>query len=132
MPKGVGYGPNYTASTGLELNIIGEHCYAASGEIQDAASGGANAVLFNFTTGNYYVVAIIDFANNISVNNQTFLELTFNGVEVMAFDNDLEGTFQDQPVKLDVLIPPYTVVSMKWGANATKEGFAFLSGRIYK
>jgi len=118
-------------AAGKGLSILGDHCYAISGEVQDGASGGANSTLFQFTTGNYYIKGIIDFANNISVNNQTFLALTFNGVSVMAFDNDLEGTFQDQPVKLDVIIPPYTQVIMKWGANATKEGYAVLTGRIY-
>ena len=126
------FGSNATF-TGVQqgLTIIGNHCMATSGEVQDAASGGANSELLNFTTARYYIVANIDFANNISVNNQTFLALTFNGISVMAFDNDLEGTFQDQPVTLSIIIPPFTEVILKWGANATKEGYAFLSGRIY-
>jgi hypothetical protein len=114
------------------LEIIGDHCYAISGEVQDAASGGANSTLFKFTSGNFYAVCNIDFANNVSVNNQTFLALNFNGVDVMTFDNDLEGSFQDQPVKLDVIIPPYTEVTFKWGCNTTKEGCAFLTGKIYR
>jgi len=135
-PGGAGGAGNPTGGgfTGAAetLEIVGDHCYCISGEVQDNASGGPNSTLFSFRTGNFYLVGIIDFANNISVNNQTFLKLTFNGVEVMAFDNDLEGTFQDQPVKLDVVIPHYTEVVLKWGANATKEGFAFLTGRIYR
>jgi len=132
MPEGKGYGPQSTASTGLELNVIGSHCYAASGAKTDAATGGPNTVLFNFTTGSYYVVGIIDFANNMAANNLTFLELTFNGVPVMAFSNDSESHFAEQPVKLDIIIPPFTVVGLKWGANSSTIGYAFLAGKIHK
>ena len=31
MPEGVGYGPQFTASVGKSLNIIGNHAYAYSG-----------------------------------------------------------------------------------------------------
>jgi len=118
-------------AVGKGLSILGDHCYAASGETTDAASGGANTTLFDFTTGDYYVTAIIDMVQDMTANNLTFLELSYNGINVIAFENDVESHFAEQPVKLDVIIPPHTSVKFKWGANSSTEGYAFLSGRIY-
>ena len=48
MPEGVGYGPQNTASTGLNLNYIGDYAYAYSGAISCSDS---EKELLNFTTG---------------------------------------------------------------------------------
>jgi len=121
-----------TASTGLGLRYIGDYVWAASGEIADAASGGANSTLFDFSSGTGVIIATINFGNSVSVNNQTFLALNYNGLNVMAFDNDAESTFNTQPVELQILIPPFTEVTLKWGCNANEEGYAFLVGRVYE
>ena len=124
-------GSGGTAGTGKSLNYIGDHIFATSGETTTAGGGSADATLFDFTTGSSYIVGQIDFANDVKANYLTLLDLEFNGESVMAFGNDLESQFNQQPVKLDVLIPPFTHVVMKWGANIAEQGYAFLTGRVY-
>jgi hypothetical protein len=55
MPEGKGYGPQNTASIGLNLNIIGEHAYAFSGTV---SVDNNQTTLLDFTTGGYYVRGI--------------------------------------------------------------------------
>ena len=119
------------AGTGTSLNYIGDHVFATSGETTTAGAGAADATLLDFTTGTQYIVGHIDFANDVKANYLTLLDLEFNGESVMAFGNDLESQFNQQPVKLHVLIPPFTHVVMKWGANVAEQGYAFLTGRVY-
>ena len=58
MPEGVGYGPQDTASTGLNLNVIGNHAYGYSGVLD---VGGTETDLLSFETGNFYLVGTIQF-----------------------------------------------------------------------
>jgi len=69
MPEGVGYGPQYTASTGKELNVIGNHAYAYSGNVSTTSS---NTTMLKFTTGNYLFVGGLEFHGDfagIGANN---------------------------------------------------------------
>jgi hypothetical protein len=133
MPEGVGYGPQFTASTGLTLNYIGRHCYAYSGNI-DIASGGGNpdTVLLKFITGN----EVIDADIMIGLDDQdSFIasyEINMNGQTVYAIKWDSLGTagfVVDSPIKL--IIPPLTEFELKVGISDNKQFCAILRGRVY-
>ena len=120
------------ASTGPGIRYIGKHIWAASGAIQDAASGAASTEMLNFTSGTGYIMSKLDFTNTVSTNSgdKVFLDLTFNGLTVLAFEQD------DAPNEISspfyILIPPRTHFILKWGvSNVTKDAYAFLTGRVY-
>jgi len=131
MPEGVGYGPQNTASIGLNLNVIGKHAYAYSGVINDAGTGAANALALKFTSGNYYFVGILDMITDTLVNDQRFVNVTFNGTSVF------KGSWDNEPYALGggplttLIIPPFTEVQVKWGSSGDKNSTIVLTGRIY-
>jgi len=132
MPEGVGYGPQNTASTGKDLNVIGSHAYAASGSIADASTGGANTTLLNFRTGNFTWVGTLDFTNTMIASNNVYLNIFMNGTLV---SESIERTSSSltKPIHFTFIIPPYTEFLVKWGNNhSTLNGSVFMSGRIYK
>jgi len=133
MPEGVGYGPQNTASIGKDIHIIGNHCYAYSGLINDASSGSAATTLVKFTTGSY--IAKVDcyvFTDHLN-GNATFLSVTMNGV--IAY----KGQYDDSPSKIEgggpwvsFVIPPYTEFEIKWGSSASRNATLSLTGKIDK
>jgi len=130
MPEGVGYGPQYTASVGKELNIIGRHAWGNSGVVADASSAGPDSTLFDFTTGSNYLVGKLDFTNNSSGSASIYFEMLFNEQVVMTL---LEGSSHEAKInRLDILLPPYTRVQVKWGSSGNHNGSALITGRIYK
>jgi hypothetical protein len=132
MPKGVGYGPQNTSSTGLNLNIIGDHAYAFSGEVQDAASGSAATTLLNFTTGNYYTVVSIGFSTDQTGGDHVHLDILLNNIIVYSSVWDDGNANWGNGTPIDLLIPPFTQFEMKWGINSvTKDAAATIVGRIY-
>jgi len=129
MPEGVGYGPQNTASTGKDLNVIGNHAYGASGSITNAGTDDAGTTLLSFTTGSYYFVGKLDFTNNVSSGHNIYFEVTFNGIIV---NETKESSTALIPMRFYYVIPPFTEVIVKWGAGTSSNGSVFLSGRIYK
>jgi hypothetical protein len=131
MPEGVGYGPQFTASTGLELNVIGNHAYAYSGNVSTTSS---NTTMLKFTTGNYLFVGGLefhgDFANVGSSNITT--RIVMSGTEIVDTINTTaqDNTLQDYPTQ--IIIPPYTEVEVTFAQAAGTYVFqASLVGRIY-
>jgi len=132
MPEGVGYGPQNTASTGLSLNIIGNHCYAY-GPASTSAGTGADTTALLFTTGNYYsVFDYIGFVNTENAANICYIEMYMNDTAVfVALYNNPQDMRDDQPVKL--IIPPYTKFEFKVGqASGGTAWTVIMTGRIYK
>jgi len=131
MPEGVGYGPQYTASTGKELNVIGNHAYAYSGNVSTTSS---NTTMLKFTTGNYLFVGGLEFHGDfagIGANN-TVTRITMNGLEVVdtTHTTQQDNTLQDYPIQ--IIIPPYTEVEVTFAQAAGTYVFqASLVGRIY-
>jgi len=132
MPEGKGYGPQNTASIGKDIHVIGKHAYGYSGLINDAGTGAANATMFDFSSGNYYCIASLDFLTNAQGGEAIFVELTINGVTAY------KGAWDDSPTKavarplVTFLIPPYTEVIFKWGCGSSKNATAVLTGPLYK
>jgi len=116
------------SGTGTGLNYIGDYAYGTSGSISDAGTGGANTTLFDFDTSNSFIVGTIDFTNTNSAGHDTYLDIIFNGVNVLQTKDSNASLV---PFRFNILIPPYTRVQVKWGSNSTYNGSAFIQGRVY-
>jgi len=137
MPEGVNYSSsNVIAGAGLELNYIGNHCYAYSGTYPANITA---ATALEFTTGNQYIIGEIQL--NAAINptapdngSSTLALITFNGITVSiikaeAANNDIP-TYATQKV----LIPPYTNVKIVVDGNDNQAAqFATItfSGKLY-
>jgi len=110
MPEGVGYGPQNTASTGLNLNYVGNYAYAYSGAIPCSNS---EKELLNFTTGSGVLVAKIKFAvaTPAPENDQMRVIFELNGITVYQslIYSGTGGTFyQSNRETVNVVIPSYS------------------------
>ena len=135
MPEGVGYGPQFTASTGLELNVIGDHAYAYSGKL---ALSNTTTTALEFTTGNYVAVADLFVGFDITglqSGNEIGYEVYFNGIEIMDVVSNYGASWMITGGSTPkFVIPPYTQVRVDLftddasGINMA----AMLTGRIHK
>ena len=111
------------------LEVIGNHAYAASGVVNDNASGSAATTLLKFTSGNFYFVGWLNFSSDETSTNSIFLDLNYNGTSVI-------NTKEEHPaIEIQhyyILIPPYTEVELKWGSSGNKNATAFLTGKIHR
>jgi len=130
MPEGVGYSSsNVVASAGLELNYIGNHCYAYSGQV--VTGGGAEATLLSFTTGAETIVGTLAFTENERASNNIELKAFLNGVRII--DSEYDASPQETRHVFPLLFPPYTVVSILFSAGGTNiTGTAWFVGKTYK
>jgi len=136
MPEGVGYGPQNTASTGLSLNIIGNHAYAYAENFQASTS---STTALSFTTGAEYIVGKFNLNAAIQVDTAnitgTFFRIKLNGEQV-GISSSGDGS-NDSPttVSMDMILAPYTVVLVEvWadGNASSSLGGVQFTGRIYK
>ena len=136
MPEGKGYGPQSTASTGLSLNVIGEHAYAYNSK---AASTSASEILL-FQTGNYYAKGWIQFNGFVQPSNPGTgtagtLDVTFNGISVIILKTETElETSAPHSVRCPILIPPLTTVSASIDASASESAMfatVVIAAKIY-
>jgi len=130
MPEGIPYGPQFTASTGLTLNVVGSHCYAYSGSI---SVNNNETTLLEFETGNYYVVATVSFGGDTPGSPDYLDSIYLNDEKVlMHISDDRPG--RSQPI-VPVMVPPFTTVKITSDnvedSNANDRVSAFV-GRIYK
>jgi hypothetical protein len=135
MPEGIGYsGSNVVAGTGLELNYIGNHCYAYSGAV-DTGAENVKITALNFTSGNGYIMSSFQFHNNQTTGDDIHFELTLNGVVVFGISMQYSGTDKLENPPTAILIPPYTNVQVTV-ANATqaaaRETLTTMTGKVYK
>jgi len=125
MPEGVGYGPQFTSSTGLSLNYIGKHCYAMSGAFPSSTS---NQNVLDFTTGDEYIVGTFQCngaIHNVTADagNTSVYKFAFNSVAVakVKLETDLESGERGTPSQTNfkILIPPFTNVLVQLDNNET-------------
>ena len=117
--------------TGSGVNYIGDHAFAYSGAVSDAASGSAATTCLKFTTGSQYIVATLSWLTNYQGGNDTFVDIILDGQTIYqgTYDTD-PHVVNDQP--LDLLIPSYTNFEFKWGVTGvTREMTVVLAGRVY-
>ena len=137
MPEGVGYGPQFTASVGLELNIIGKHAYAFSG-LQSINT--SDVLVFNFTTGNYVLEAELFLTSGVTVGDVedgsfNVYTLALNGIDLMYMKIQSSGEAMPATITMPIIIPPFTVVTLNVISNGTGSAYrtaASIAGRITK
>jgi hypothetical protein len=139
MPEGVGYGPQDTASTGLSLNYIGNHCYAYSGPFDASDSV---QTLLDFTTGSGYIVATLTMTATIRMVSGELgsgylrgWQLDLNGQTAGLYKADSASSGDNLPtVETEILIPPFTNVVLTCvdsAATVNWKGTANITGRVY-
>jgi len=135
MPEGVGYGPQNTASAGLNLNVIGNHAYAYSGTFE--ATTAAQTAL-DFTTGNYLFVGKIQLNAFLQIGNvsvrQGAAKITFNGIEVALICTANGNEAAPLQATEELIIPSFTEVKVTIVAEVDdSDNFATvgLTGKIY-
>jgi len=136
MPEGVGYGPQNTASVGKEIHVIGNHAYGFSGLFDSATS---EYTMFEFTSGNYYLVGELTVSGAIddtspAVGLISVFTLSMNGTNLMFLKADTDGEKSPMTISMPILIPPFTVVKLvgiDTGAVSARQTCASLVGRIY-
>ena len=119
------------------LEIIGDHAYAYSGEIQIATS---DVTHLEFTSGNYYFVGNLEALGPTKPaapndGNSALFHLSFNGVGLSTLKMDTEVEDMPSFVAMDIIIPPYTevkVVVHSGGTTSNMVTSANLTGRIYR
>jgi len=134
MPEGVGYGPQNTASTGLTLNVIGNHAYGHSGLVTSTSS---QALLLDFETGPEYINSIILFnlASGPTTGVIYWFDVTMNGVIVnrQILNDPNVSKLPSDSDNLHIILPPYTKVQcIGYAASGDKDFCVILKGRIYK
>jgi len=135
MPEGKGYGPQSTASTGSELNIIGDHAYAYSGAVASPDSATPDATLLEFQTGNYVMVCSVQFVNESTGNSVRMLEFKFNNNVVMFNKYQIVGGYAGDisQTHYALVVPPYTQFKLNFSIDGdTENGYAALTGKLYK
>ena len=138
MPEGVGYGPQNTASTGLNLNVIGNHAYAASGIFDSITT---TQTLLKFTSGNFYFVGEITVSGGVEFSSgglpngtMNAFQLSFNGTVLAVYKTDTNDEDMFSSHSMPIIIPPYTEVQIDMVANANNTGdmaSCAINGRIY-
>jgi len=137
MPEGVGYGPQNTASVGLELNVIGDHAYAYTGL---HASNTTAFTVLSFNSGNYLFVG--EFQLNGAIDDdspadiqQTSALIKFNGIGVALLTAGNGAIDAPMSALQPLIIPPFTEVTVDFdmdGTSADRYASGSLTGRIYK
>jgi len=137
MPEGVGYSSsNVVAATGLELNYIGNHCFAYGGEFGRAT---AEQTVMNFTTGAGYIVGELFVSGGIAPGNASGGVSTFEVKlnDITSVWLKVESAQEDQPsnAKVKLILPPYTtltVISDSDSTDATFQTTTVFTGTILK
>ena len=137
MPEGVGYGPQNTASIGLNLNIIGNFAYAYSGVIVSIDDGYVE--MLKFTTGNYVFVgkltmvgATVD--NNPDSGMRSNFKTKLNNTVTMNINTLTGQSGEGAPGQAiaPMIIPPYTeVIVSNRGASSGYHVQVSMAGRVY-
>ena len=120
MPEGIPYSStNVIAGTGLDLNYIGNHCYAYSGEFEASTS---DQTVLNFTTGSKYIVGELFVSGPIEPGASTGAITTFivkmNGINAILLKVDSAQEDQPNNEKVKLILPPYTNLTVITDSDA--------------
>jgi len=135
MPEGVGYGPQFTASTGLSLNYVGKHAYAYSGGV---AINNSSAECLNFTTGKDPIMATFYFTTDytsIADSKTAGFTIKLNGLIIADQNNPISGSYEGViPNKIKFFIPPLTNVTTICTTNSPTANIFYhtITGKIHK
>jgi len=134
MPEGVDYGPQYTASTGKSLNIVGKYAYGYSGivEVTDASIAG-----LDFITPKGMIDCIAQFHYSEGSSDDIQYTVKFNGEVVLQyFVSESHGGSSFYPgAPLYLMLPPLTRVEFLMeniSTSTARDNTVTLIGKIYK
>jgi len=136
MPEGVGYASsNVVAGTGLELNYVGDRCYAFSGSFGITNSA---QTLLEFNTGNKTIKATIGCCgpvNPASIGSGSIglFRIYLNGLEVAQVKFGTSDEAQPITSEQTIIIPPYTTVkvdNIDIISNAAWKIQAYVTGKV--
>ena len=115
--------------TGKGLNILGDHCFAYSGE-QVANTSATN--FLKFTTGNYYTVANVQFNYPRDNNEDATYEILMNGTVIQKWvSTGSLNPHQPQNV-VPIVIPHHTEVIVRATVLTTgRYQVVSITGRVY-
>ena len=119
-------------SAGKGLSVIGNHCYAYSG---DVSVSGSSTTMLEFTTGQEYIMSQIDLHGLFSQigQNQISIDVQINGVSIMHtyWDASIDSSVIDKASI--ILIPPLSsvVVTTTQASGSDKTMQVTLTGRVY-
>jgi hypothetical protein len=131
MPEGVGYGPQSTASTGINLNYIGDHAYMYTGF---TTVDNIKETIASFTTGAFYVLGTFQpqYDTNTATDNYGF-EILLNGEKICS-TQITSATDYSPYQEIEILIPPFSNVEItaqnKTDTSDNDVG-AIIIGKIY-
>ena len=118
------------ASVGPGINYVGSWVYAYSGTIPDGGSGSAASTLLSFTSGAGLIVSQLSMITNSESNANVYIDLQLNGSSVFkGLSDDVPSLYGPFPV--EIMIPPFTEVVLKWGSSGSFIMTATLTGRVY-
>lgn len=138
MPEGVGYsGSNSVAGAGLELNYIGNHCYAFSGEYGSSTTSQAT---LEFATGKEYIIFKAYFTGPLKYSDpntgrEANWQVSLNGIVIANIHTDTTEADITAQGELEFLVPPFTNVLIEVDANDTDAEYTncvVLTGTLYK
>ena len=130
-----------TASVGLGIRYIGQHCYAMSGAFGSSTS---NQIVLDFTTGSGYIIGTFQCNGAIhnvtaEVGNTSIYKFAFNSIAVakIKLETDLESSERGTPSQTNfkILIPPFTHVQVQLDnseTNADELNTITFVGRVYE
>jgi len=135
MPEGIPYSSsNVIAGTGLDLNYIGNHCFAYSGSLSVSSSSSADNTALNFTTGNRTIKGRIQLAWADNTSSNAYAQVKINGIIVIEnkWDDAGSAAFVVDPYIL--ILPPYTSVEVLLGSanSSSVDVGALFTGKVYK
>ena len=139
MPEGIAYvGTNVIAGTGLDLNYIGNHCFAYSGNVSLSTS---DKTQLDFNTGAGYIKARFIFTGPASLTNpsgerDSMFTVKLNDL-IVAFSHRLTGSslLGTGETTLDLILPPYThveVLADSSGSDVDYYTAVAMTGRVIK
>jgi len=135
MPEGIPYASsNVIAGTGLELNYVGNHCFAYSGTTGASIT---SQIVLDFQTGSKLIVGkmitngAIQFSSGGGVI--TSFRISLNGLVVAITQIDTQSDHSPSPPKINLVIPPYTNVKVEVDSddnNASILSTAVFTGKV--
>jgi len=127
-----------TASVGLGISYLGDHCYAMSAPL---AANTTQDTLLEFGTKSGYIVASINYSgymgpdgNSASNGARGICSIYFNAIRVYQIMTDNDSGNMAQTYGPQLIIPPDTTVTVKSTAASTTTDYVaqcVITGRVY-
>jgi len=103
----------------LNFTPDNKYAYAYSGSIENnSGAGQADVELLEFSTNSEYIVAKFQVSHGHSSGHDFYCDIRFNDVLIVEMKEDATE-IEGHPYLWRLIIPPFTKVNVKIGANTT-------------